>query len=111
MVAAKLLGNALVARGRPALQSFALGVGFLGTVLLDVLLIPPYAGVGAAIASSAAYTAAGATMAIIFVRVLGPRFRDLAPRAGDLTWLAAQLRSLARRRRLPADGAITPHQP
>jgi O-antigen/teichoic acid export membrane protein len=108
MVAAKLLGNALVARGKPALQSSALAVGFLGTVLLDVLLIPPYAGLGAAIASSAAYTAAGVTMAVIFVRVLGSGFGRLVPRGGDVTWLAGQLQSLARRRRLAADRMMTP---
>jgi O-antigen/teichoic acid export membrane protein len=97
MVAAKLLGNALVARGRPGLQSVALGVGFIGTVVLDVLLIPPFAGMGAAIASSVAYTAGGATMAVIFVRLLGPRYRDLVPRGSDVTWVAGQLQGLGRR--------------
>jgi O-antigen/teichoic acid export membrane protein len=108
MVAAKLLGNALVARGRPGLQSVAVGVGFLGTVVLDVLLIPPYAGLGAAIASSAAYTAAGATMAVIFVRVLGPRFRHLVPRGSDVTWVARQLHGLGRRRPVQTEQPITP---
>ena len=98
MVAAKLLGNALVARGRPGLQSVAVGVGFIGTVVLDVLLIPPFAGMGAAIASSVAYTAGGATMAVIFVRLLGPRYRDLVPSGSDVTWVAGQLQSLSRRR-------------
>jgi O-antigen/teichoic acid export membrane protein len=109
IVAVKLLGNALVARGRPGLQSVAVGVGFLGTVVLDVLLIPPHAGMGAAIASSAAYTAAGATMAVIFVRLLGPRYRDLIPRKSDVSWVVGQLQSIGRRRRLaPADVIDTP---
>ena len=108
MVAAKLLGNALVARGRPGLQSVAVGVGFLGTVVLDVLLIPPYAGMGAAIASSVAYTAAGATMAVIFVRLLGPRYRDLVPRGSDVRWVVQQLQSLGRRRGVPAEHPVTP---
>jgi O-antigen/teichoic acid export membrane protein len=107
MVAAKLLGNALVARGRPGLQSVALGVGFIGTVVLDVLLIPPFAGMGAAIASSVAYTAGGATMAVIFVRVLGPRYRDLVPRGADATWVAGQLQGLGRRRGLAAEHPVT----
>ena len=98
MVAAKLLGNALVARGRPGLQSVAVGVGFIATVVLDVLLIPPFAGMGAAIASSVAYTAGGATMAVIFVRLLGPRYRDLVPSRSDVTWVAGQLQGLGRRR-------------
>jgi O-antigen/teichoic acid export membrane protein len=108
IVAVKLLGNALVARGRPGLQSVAVGVGFLGTVVLDVLLIPPFAGMGAAIASSAAYTAAGATMAVIFVRLLGPRYRDLVPRGSDVTWVLRQLQSLGRRRGVPAEHPVTP---
>ncbi|HYX76480.1 MAG TPA: oligosaccharide flippase family protein [Gaiellaceae bacterium] len=109
IVAVKLLGNALVARGRPGLQSAAVGIGFLGTVVLDVLLIPPYAGMGAAIASSAAYTAAGATMAVIFVRLLGPRYRDLVPRRSDVSWVVGQLQTIARRQRVaPADVIDTP---
>ena len=100
MVAAKLLGNALVARGRPGLQSVAVGVGFIGTVALDVLLIPPFAGMGAAIASSVAYTAGGATMAVIFVRVLGSRYRDLVPSGSDVTWVTGQLQGLGRRLRV-----------
>ncbi|MGZ4332865.1 MAG: oligosaccharide flippase family protein [Gaiellaceae bacterium] len=108
MVAAKLLGNALVARGRPGLQSLAVGLGFLGTVVLDVLLIPPFAGMGAAIASSVAYTAAGATMAVIFVRELGPRYRDLVPRGSDVTWVAGQLHGLSRRRRVQPEQPLTP---
>jgi O-antigen/teichoic acid export membrane protein len=97
-----------VARGRPGLQSVAVGVGFLGTVVLDVVLIPPFAGMGAAIASSAAYTAAGATMAVIFVRLLGPRYRDLVPRGSDVTWVGGQLRGLGRRGRVPAEHPVTP---
>lgn len=108
IVAVKLLGNALVARGRPGLQSVAVGIGFLGTVVLDVLLIPPYAGMGAAIASSAAYTAAGATMAVIFVRLLGPRYRDLVPRGSDVTWVVGQLQSLGRRRQVQPEHPVTP---
>ena len=108
IVAVKLLGNALVARGRPGLQSAAVGVGFLGTVVLDVLLIPPFEGMGAAIASSAAYTAAGATMAVIFVRLLGPRYRDLVPRGSDVTWVVRQMQSLGRRRGVPAEHPVTP---
>jgi peptidoglycan biosynthesis protein MviN/MurJ (putative lipid II flippase) len=86
---------------RHAKRYCAAGSGFLATVVLDVLLIPPFAGTGAAIASSVAYTAAGVVMAVVFVRVLGPRYRDLVPRGSDLTWVVAQLHGLARRRVQP----------
>jgi lipopolysaccharide/colanic/teichoic acid biosynthesis glycosyltransferase len=45
----------LYGRGRPGLNSLAAGSGVLVTVVLDVILIPRFGAVGAAIASSAAY--------------------------------------------------------
>lgn len=50
--------------GRPGLNSWAMGVGLVFTVLLDVLLIPSMGAVGAAIASATAYTAT--TLALLF---------------------------------------------
>jgi O-antigen/teichoic acid export membrane protein len=93
MVALKLFGNALVARGRPVLQSVAIGVGFLFTVALDVLLIPRYGGLGAALASTLAYTAAGAVIVVVFLRVLEGRAADLVPRPSDAAWLVRTLRT------------------
>jgi O-antigen/teichoic acid export membrane protein len=98
MVALKLLGNALVARGHPVKQSVALGVGFVLTVLLDALLIPPLGGLGAALASTAAYTAAGMVIATIFLRALEGRASDLAPRTGDVAWFVRKAREQLRRR-------------
>lgn len=87
MMTLKLFGNALVARGRPVLQSIAIGAGFACTVLLDVLLIPPFGGLGAALASTLAYTAAGLVVGVIFLRALGGRPGELVPRVGDVRWL------------------------
>jgi O-antigen/teichoic acid export membrane protein len=107
MVALKLFGNSLVARGRPVLQSVAIGVGFLATVLLDVLLIPPFGGAGAALASTLSYTAAGAAIAVIFLHTAGGRAADLVPRTSDVTWLARTVRT-----RLGRPGAATqPERP
>jgi O-antigen/teichoic acid export membrane protein len=50
--------------GRPGLNSWAMGVGLLGTVVLDLLLIPPFEEVGAATASAVAYL--GSTLALIW---------------------------------------------
>jgi len=97
MVALKLFGNALVARGRPVLQSVAIGVGFVCTVVLDVLLIPPFGGFGAALASTLAYTAAGIVVAAIFLRTAGGRAAELLPRAGDVDWLVRTVRAQLRR--------------
>jgi O-antigen/teichoic acid export membrane protein len=87
MTALKLFGNALVARGRPVLQSIAIGAGFACTVILDVLLIPPLGGLGAALASTLAYTAAGVVVGVIFLRALEGRVGELVPRVGDALWL------------------------
>lgn len=45
----------LYARGRPGLNSVAMGVGLVLTVVLDILLIPAHGAMGAAWASTAAY--------------------------------------------------------
>jgi Na+-driven multidrug efflux pump len=108
IVAVKLLGNALVARGRPVLQSVSVGLGFACTVVLDIVLIPPYGGLGAAIASTVAYTAAGAMVGVIFLRVLDRRPAELLPRAGDLAWLLRKVRAGLRRARPSAEGAVAP---
>jgi len=87
----KLLGSALVTQGRPGLQSMAIGAGFVCSVILDVVLIPPYGGQGAAVAAALAHTAAGLVVAAIFLRTLGGRPSDLIPRPRDVRWFAAQL--------------------
>ena len=84
VVALKLLGNALTAQSRPVLASTAIGAGFAATIVLDVILIPPYGGLGAAIASSLAYTAGGLAIVLIFSRALASPVADLLPRRGEL---------------------------
>jgi O-antigen/teichoic acid export membrane protein len=105
VVALIAFGNALVAQRRPLLSSLALGTGFLCTIALDVVLIPPYAGVGAAVASALAYTAAGAVMSVFFVRALGASGHELVPKAGELAWFLRLARASLRRRRAPSTKA------
>jgi O-antigen/teichoic acid export membrane protein len=96
--AVKLLGSALVAQGRPGLQSVAIGAGFVLSVVLDVLLIPPFGGQGAAFAAAIAHSTAGLVVATIFLRTLGGRPADLIPRPGDVRWFAAKLSARLRPR-------------
>ena len=93
MTAIKLLGSALVARGRPGLQSLAIGAGFACSVVLDVALIPQFGGMGAATAAAIAHTAAGIVVVAIFTRALGGRAAELVPRPADVAWLSRRLRS------------------
>jgi O-antigen/teichoic acid export membrane protein len=84
VLALTILGNALVAQRRPFLSSISLASGFACTLALDIILIPPYAGTGAAVASSIAYTVAGFAMSIFFVRALDARPAELIPARSDL---------------------------
>jgi O-antigen/teichoic acid export membrane protein len=95
ILALKLLANALTAQGKPMLGNAAIAVAFLATIALDLLLIPAYGGLGAAVASTIAYTAGGVAVAVIFTRTLHGRLVDLVPRGGDLGRLAARFRSRA----------------
>ena len=92
IAALKLLGNALTAQHRPLLETAAIGVAFALVVVLDILLIPAYGAEGAAVASTAAYSAGGVAVLIIFARALGARTRDLIPRPRDVSWVVARLR-------------------
>ena len=96
VLALTVFGNALVAQRRPVLSSVALGAGFLCTIVLDLLLIPSHAGIGAAVASTLAYTAAGVLMSVFFLRALGAGAHELVPKAGELGWFLNQVRASLR---------------
>jgi O-antigen/teichoic acid export membrane protein len=84
IVALKLMTNALTARGKPMQATAAIAVAFVSTIALDALLIPSLGGLGAAIASTCAYVAAGVAAALIARRALGMQGRDFLPRLDDI---------------------------
>ncbi len=84
IVAAKVLGSALIAQRRPLLETIATGAAFAATVVLDIVLIPGHGGLGAAIASTAAYSVGGLVVAVIAARTLGFPLADLMPTRRDL---------------------------
>jgi O-antigen/teichoic acid export membrane protein len=88
IVALKILGGTLTAQRRPNLETLAIGGAFVTTIALDVLLIPAHGGMGAAVASTAAYTAGGILVMVIFVRALGVSPGRLMPRSSDPRWIA-----------------------
>jgi O-antigen/teichoic acid export membrane protein len=59
----------LYGAGRPGLNSWAMGVGLVVTVILDLLLIPPFGANGAAMASAAAYLTTTLALVWFFWRV------------------------------------------
>jgi O-antigen/teichoic acid export membrane protein len=91
IVSLKLLGNALTAQGKPLLATAGTAVAFVATVVLDVLLIPRHGGMGAAVASTVAYTLGGVAVAVLFVRALGASVSGLVPRPRDLVALTRLL--------------------
>jgi len=52
--------------GRPGLNSLAMGAGLAATVVLDLILIPPFGATGAAAASAAAYVTSTAALIWFF---------------------------------------------
>jgi O-antigen/teichoic acid export membrane protein len=84
IVALKLFGNALIAQGRPLREAIAVAAAFAATVALDLVLVPRNGGMGAAIASSAAYSAGGAVVALIAARSLRFGTGSIVPRRADL---------------------------
>jgi Na+-driven multidrug efflux pump len=58
--------------GRPGLGSAAIAAGLVVTLTLDVALIPGWAEVGAAVASTVAYLATTAVLALMFRALTRP---------------------------------------
>jgi O-antigen/teichoic acid export membrane protein len=82
LVAGMLLAGAagvgsgyLYGRGRPGLNSWALGLGLVVTVILDVLLIPSYGATGAAVASTTTYLLADGALVLLLLRLSDHRRR------------------------------------
>ena len=101
IVALDLFANTIIAQRRPLLASAGTAVALSVAVLLNVILAPGLGGAGAAIAKSAAFTAGGAAMAVIFLRMFKGDPLVLVPRLDDVAWYRRKLRSgfaLAKRR-------------
>jgi O-antigen/teichoic acid export membrane protein len=100
VLALKLLGNALTAQGRPGLATAGAAAAFAVTLALDILLIPAHGGLGAAIASCAAYSVGGLASVAIFVRFFRWPARSLVPRPLEVPELVrGTLQPLMRARR------------
>lgn len=99
IVALQQLGDALTARGAPLRSSAAIGVAFVATIALDLLLIPEMGGGGAALASTLAYTAGGIAVIVLYLRYFDVSIRELVPRPSELAAYARGLRRESRGRR------------
>lgn len=93
IVVLKLLGTALTAQGMPLRATAGVGVSFVATIALDLLLVPDHGGLGAAIASTTAYAVGGIATWVLFSRSFGLGWKELLPGLEDV----AALRRLSRR--------------
>ena len=90
----------LQGRERPGLSSSLVGLAAIFTVLLDLLLIPPFEVVGAAVASLIAYSVFGVASVVALHRISGIPFRRmLVPRRTDFARYLTALRQLRARTR------------
>jgi O-antigen/teichoic acid export membrane protein len=97
IVALKILGGSLTAQSRPNLETLAIGSAFVATLGLDLLLIPGHAGMGAAVASTLAYTAGGVVAVYVFSRTFSFPLRQLVPGRSDPRWLITAISTAGRR--------------
>jgi O-antigen/teichoic acid export membrane protein len=72
-----ICGSVLSGKKRPGASSLLAGAAALLTVVLDLALIPPFGAVGAAVASTAAYSLFGVTSLLLVGGVLGTPARRL----------------------------------
>jgi O-antigen/teichoic acid export membrane protein len=63
-----VLGNELFGRGRPGLNAAAAAVSLVAVVGLDLLLVPDHGAMGAAVASSIAYTLNFVVTVVLYLR-------------------------------------------
>jgi O-antigen/teichoic acid export membrane protein len=95
---AQVVNAALRGRGRPGFASLLALVEVVLTISLDLLLIPPYGALGAAVASAIAYTAYGLASLVAIARLDGVPARTLlVATRGELAPLGRRLRQLAGR--------------
>jgi O-antigen/teichoic acid export membrane protein len=74
----------LYGRGRPGLNSAAMGVGLVLTAALDLALIPRYGATGAAVASTIAYLSADACLVVLLWRHSAAHVAASESRVGTL---------------------------
>lgn len=97
---ASVVTGDLRGRGRPGMASALAGGAVVVTVALDLLLIPPYGVVGAAIASLVAYVVLGVASLLVLSRVASVRLGELLPSPADVSAYGPYARSVLARVRV-----------
>lgn len=83
-----VLSNDLAGRGRPDITLLAAGAALVVAVLLNLVLIPRFGLVGAALSSIATHSCTALVVAREFLKYAKASWRDLVvPRASDFRWI------------------------
>jgi O-antigen/teichoic acid export membrane protein len=107
MAVSKIISAHLSGRGKPQYATYTSGITVVVTVILDLILIPSRGIVGAAIASSIAYTASAVLSVIWFNHENQTTWKQvLIPTLADLTSLLQQLEKLINQSRIKVLGAL-----
>lgn len=93
----RLLSGDIKGRGRPGLVSLASMVGVPITIIGDLLLVPRFGIVAAAVVSLVAYGTTAVTLALVYRLVSGIRALELVPTVGDVGLVGRQMRNASRR--------------
>jgi O-antigen/teichoic acid export membrane protein/peptidoglycan/xylan/chitin deacetylase (PgdA/CDA1 family) len=101
--ASAIFSGGLLGASRPGRSSFGPFTSLVLGVTLDLILIPPFGAVGAALAATIAFAAGGLVAALLFRSTFGLTARELLPTAEDARGALAQLGALKRRRFAPAE--------
>jgi stage V sporulation protein B len=92
----RVLAADLKGRGRPGLVSASALAAVVATIVFDLVLVPAFGIVGAAVASVLTYTASAAVLVWAFRRVTGAALGTLIPRPSDIGMLVATVRRRGR---------------
>jgi O-antigen/teichoic acid export membrane protein len=107
MALSKILSANLSGRGKPQYATYTSGITVIATVILDLVLIPTMGIIGAAIASSIAYTISAILSVIWFNRENQTGWREIViPTFPDLISLIQQFQKLLTRSRLKLQEAL-----
>lgn len=104
----KIVSANLAGIGKPQYATYSSGITIVITVVLDILLIPPYGIVGAAIASSIAYLLSAGLSVMWFSRETNIRWLDVVfPRKEDISLLVSRSLKLANTTRSELSGRLS----
>lgn len=76
-VVLKILNSQFVGTGKPHLIAMALIPALFLNIILNLLLIPPYGGTGAAVATDLSYFAGSLVLVLVYSRTFGIRIKEI----------------------------------